>query len=311
MILVGDIGGTRTRLALAERRGDGWEMTRLSEFPTGADTNALIRRYLAGAGSPALETAAFCGAGPLSADGSIRLTNNADVLLEPGSLALAAGVSRAILVNDFAAIAHAIPRLPATAFRACGGGAAVPDAPRVVIGPGTGLGIAILAPARGGWAVIPGDGGHADLAPVDDEQLAVWKKLRAEHGRVSAETVLSGPGLERLHGALAPGRRRSAAELAEAAWRGEPEALQVLCLFTRWLGSVAGNLALTAGAQGGIYLAGGIIPAWGDRFDAALFRRAFEDKAPYRDWLRGIPSFVISKEQPGLHGLAALAEQHD
>ncbi len=306
MILVGDVGGTRTRLALAARGDDGWRLTQLEERATGNDILTVIARYLADARAPRVEAAAFCGAGPVSPDGSIRLTNN-NVLLEPAALAHAAGQSRAILINDFTAIAEAIPHLPAQALKQCGGGWAMASAPIVVIGPGTGLGVAIATPSAGGWVTITGDGGHADLAPVDDEELVIWQQLRVVLPRVSAESVLCGPGLERLYALLSDGERRTAAEIAEAASRGEPPALRSLAVFTRWLGHVAGNLALTAGANGGVYLAGGFLPRWGALFDKALFRAAFEDKAPHGRWLREIPTFIVMHPQPGLLGLAALA----
>jgi glucokinase len=154
---------------------------------------------------------------------------------------------------------------------------------------------------------VAGEGGHADLAAADAEQAAVLTKLHARFGRVCAETVLSGPGLERLHSVLASGRPLPAREVAEAAWRGERDALHTVRLFTRWLGGFAGNLALTLGAQGGVYIAGGIVPAWGERFPQAEFRAGFEDKPPYADWLRAIPSYVVTHPQPGLLGLAELA----
>jgi glucokinase len=176
----------------------------------------------------------------------------------------------------------------------------------VVIGAGTGLGTAIGTQAPGGWHVIQGDGGHADLAPVDDEELEIWQRLRRAHGRVSAETVLSGPGLERLYAAIA-GKTLGAADIDAAAWRGEPEAVRAHALFARWLGRVAGNLALVAGARGGVYLAGGILPRWAARFDVAAFRRGFEDKGQYGAWLRAIPCFLIMHPHPGLLGLAVLA----
>lgn len=307
MILVGDFGGTHTRLALAEPHASEWRFSRLEHGPTRTDAAAAIGRYLADVGRPAIGAAAFCGAGPLRADGSIRLTN-ADLLLEPATLARAAGVGHAVLVNDFAAVAHAIPRLPAAAFAPCGAGRVEPDATRVVLGPGTGLGVAIFTPAGGGWAVVPGDGGHADLAPVDDEELAAWQRLRARHGRVSLETVLSGPGLERLYAVLDPVRALTAQEIADAAWRGDATAARAIALFTRWLGRVAGNLALTAWARGGVYLAGGMLAAWAGRFDVAAFRAAFEDKAPHAEWLRDIPCFIVQHPEPGLYGLAVLAE---
>jgi glucokinase len=306
MILVGDIGGTHSRLALAERHTEGWRLTQLQVRPTTPAIGGLIRDYLSALGAPALELAAFGGAGPLAADGSIQLTNS-DCVLEPAALAQAAGVARALVVNDFAAIAQAIPILGRDELRPCGGGNAQPRAPRLVIGAGTGLGVAGLVRAGGGWQVLAGEGGHADLAAADAEQAGVLAKLHARFGRVCAETVLSGPGLVRLYAVRAPDRSLSASAVAEAAWRGEQEALHTVRLFARWLGGFAGNLALTLGAQGGVYIAGGIVPAWGERFPQAEFRAGFEDKPPYADWLRAIPSYVVTHPQPGLLGLAELA----
>jgi glucokinase len=302
MILVGDVGGTCTRLALAEPADGGWLLSRLQESATTPDVAAKVARYLAGR---PVESAAFGAAGPVAGAGRIRLTN-ADVLLDSAELARAAGVGEAVLVNDFRAIAEAIPQLGADDVRPCGGGAAVEGEPVVVLGPGTGLGTAIAAPVAGGWQVLQGDAGHADLAPVDDEELEAWQRLRRAHGRVSAETVLCGPGLERLYAVLA-GQPLDAAAIDAAAWRGEPEAVRAHALFTRWLGRVAGNLALAAGARGGVYLAGGILPRWSSRFDVAAFRRGFEDKGQYAAWLRAIPSCLIIRPHPGLLGLAALA----
>jgi len=302
MILVGDVGGTRTRLAFAAMGQDGWQLSGIEVSPTTADVPGKVARFR---GSRTIRAAAFCGAGPVGERGDIRLTN-ADVLLDASALGNAAGLPGAILVNDFRAIAEAIPFLPPDSVTACGGGRAVAGEPVVVIGPGTGLGTAIGVPGAGGWQVIQGDGGHMDLAPVDDDEFEAWQRLRRAHGRVSAETVLSGPGLERLHAALS-GRALAAPEIDAAARNGEPGALQAHALFTRWLGRVAGNLALVAGARGGVYLAGGILPRWGTHFDVTAFRRAFEDKAPYEAWLAAIPSFLVTHPYPGLLGLAVLA----
>jgi glucokinase len=142
---------------------------------------------------------------------------------------------------------------------------------------------------------------------VDEEELTVWQRLRAAHPRVSAETVLCGPGLERLYTALASDGPRRVGAIDAAARLGEPAAARAIALFTRWLGRVAGNLALTTGARGGVFLAGGILPRWGALFDATEFRRGFEDKAPLSAWLRAIPSYVVTHAQPGLLGLAELA----
>jgi glucokinase len=302
MILVCDVGGTRTRLALATRKDGAFEFAGLEESPTTADLAAKVERFL---DSRPVHAAAFGAAGPIGPDGSIRLTN-AGFRLDAAALARAAGLSRVLLVNDFRAIAEAIPHLSPASLESCGSGAAVAGEPVVILGPGTGLGTAIGAPEPGGWHVIQGDGGHADLAPVDDEELEVWQRLRRVHGRVSAETVLSGPGLERLYAAVS-GKTLGAADIDAAAWRGEPDAVRAHALFTRWLGRVAGNLALVAGARGGVYLAGGILPRWSAHFDVAAFRRAFEDKGQYGEWLRAIPCFLILHPHPGLLGLAVLA----
>ncbi len=301
-ILVGDVGGTRTRLALAARANGTFEIADVEESPTTPDIAAKVARFVRGRN---VKAAAFGAAGPVFADGTIRLTN-AGVVLVAAELAAAAGLERTVLVNDFRAIAESIPQLPPGSLQACGGGPAVAGEAVVVIGAGTGLGTAIGAQAPGGWHVIQGDGGHGDLAPVDDEELEAWQRLRRAHGRVSAETVLSGPGLERLYAAIS-GKFLGAADIDAAAWRGEPEAVQAHALFTRWLGRVAGNLALVAGARGGVYLAGGILPRWSARFDVAAFRRAFEDKGQYAEWLRAIPCFLITHPHPGLLGLAVLA----
>ena len=304
MIVVGDVGGTRTRLALAAKADGHWRITGVEERRTARDILAAIAAFVRNAGP--VQAAAFSGAGPVLADGSIRLTN-IGVELEPAALAAAAGVARAVVVNDFGAIATAIPHLPPETLAACGGGARVPGMPVAVLGPGTGLGMAIAAQAPGGWVAVTGEGGHADIAPVDDEELEIWQRLRHAHGRLSAESVLSGPGLERLYAALA-GKSLGAPEIDAAAWSGNSEALRAHALFTRWLGRVAGNLALIAGARGGVYLAGGILPRWSGRFDVAGFRRGFEDKPPYVEWLRAIPSYIVTHPQPGLLGLAVLAD---
>ncbi len=305
MILVGDIGGTNTRLALAVTADDGVRLEHERYFRTPPDLAPLIRDYLAAANRAAPAAAALCGAGPLRADGSIHLTN-VDCTLEPSAIGTAAGVGRALIVNDFEAVAQAIPALTPDQLRACGGGTGDARAPRIVLGAGTGLGIASLLPHSGEWIVIPGEGGHVDLAPVNDEELIVWQRLRQTSDRVSAEMVLSGSGLQRLYHALC-GSTLDSPSITKAATAGDVAAHRALHLFTRWLGRVAGNAALTLGARGGVYVAGGIVPAWGEHFDAVQFRAGFEDKAPFAGWLAEIPSFVVTHPQPALLGLARLA----
>ncbi len=300
MNLVADVGGSNARFALADRTG------RLSEpvtVPSADDLAPLIGSYLQSHGLPVIERFACAAAGPVGVGGRIALTNRA-LSLDLAALRLASGAREVRLINDFAALAHALPLLGDADRWHCGGGAAVPDAPRAVLGPGTGLGMAITLPLGGRWWVLPGEGGHADLAPADDREAAAWQALRRQHGRVSAETVLCGPGLLRLYAALGGAAPATPAELDRRAEAGEPLAVETRRLFTRWLGRVAGNLALTVDARGGVYIGGGIVPCWQQRFDSAEFRRGFEDKPPMRDRLAAIPTWVITHPHPALLGLA-------
>lgn len=305
MILVGDIGGTNTRLALAEVESGAVHLRHLHTYSTPPELPPLLRTYLAETSAPPLTAVALCGAGPVRKDGSIALTNHPCVL-DPAALSAAVGVP-ARVVNDFAAVGHAVPLLGRKDLLACGGGPGVSGAPRIVIGPGTGLGLALVIPAAdGAWRVLPGEGGHVDLAPVDEAELAAWQGLRQAHGRVSAELVLAGAGLERLAEVLGVSPGLTPAGVSRAAAAGDAAALAAVRLWTRWLGRVAGNAALTAGAAGGVYIAGGIVPALGALFSAEVFRSGFEDKEPFCSWLREIPCWIITHPQPGLLGLAGL-----
>ena len=310
MILVGDIGGTNARLALAKAEGSGFALQHLQRYPTPEDLPALLRNYLGEFHGQPPSAAAICGAGPMRDDGSIALTNHPSVL-EPSALAEALGLDRVSLVNDFEAVAHAIPVLAANDLRACGGGKGDARAPKLVIGPGTGLGVASLVPVDGDWMALPGEGGHVDLAPVSDEELAIWQLLREQHGPLSAESLLCGTGYERLYAAVSGVATLAAEDIAGAAAKGDKDSLRASHFFTRWLGRVAGNAALTVGARGGVYIAGGIVPAWGALFDVEIFREGFEDKQGYRDWLRQIPGFVLIHPEPTLIGLARLALKAD
>jgi glucokinase len=254
-----------------------------------------------------LAGAALCGAGPLRDDGSIALTNHACVV-DPAALSLATRLPKVHVANDFEAIAHALPAFTDADLQACGGSTEGDTrAPRIVLGAGTGLGIGSLVRHRDDWLVLPGEGGHVDLAPVDDEEHALWLELRARHGALSAESLLSGPGLERLHDVSA-GQKLTGPEISDAARSGDARALKTIEIFTRWFGRVAANATLTLGARGGVYLAGGIVPGWGALFDPAVFRNGFEANARFHDWLAAIPAWVVTHPQPALIGLARLAE---
>ena len=186
-------------------------------------------------------------------------------------------------------------------------------APLAVLGPGSGLGVSGLLPRPGGgWLPLSGEGGHVTLAAADDRESEVLARLRRRFGPVSAERALSGPGLVNLYRALCElaGREPaplSPAEVSDAGLAGGcPHCREALELFAAFLGTVAGDLALTLGARGGVFIAGGIAPRLGDFLEGSAFRRRFEDKGPQRVYLEAIPTDLVIHPRPAFPGLGAL-----
>lgn len=311
-MLLADIGGTNVRFATLTDDGriEAIESWLTALYP---DIGAAVRAYaeLTGLALP-VRAAAVCAAGPLIDDG-IDLTN-CPWKISTAEIAAATGAPLSILVNDFGAVAHALPVLSPGDVIQIGGDKPVAHAPKVVLGPGTGLGVATaVSDGRGGWVATAGEGGHVDLAPTNEREIAIVYQLIRDHGHVSIERVLSGPGLETLYLAIAAldGLKLPAKPIAHdiaAAARAKKDAaaVEAVALFTGWLGSVAGNLALTIGAQGGVYIAGGIVPQWGASFDAKLFRRRFEAKGRMRHFLAPIPCYVVTAKDLAFCGLAEL-----
>jgi glucokinase len=307
--LLADVGGTNARFALARGGRIGTPVTLATD--DFADLPQALAHALHTLGARSLHAAAMCAAGP-PRDGTIALTNHPWQASE-AALRAATGVERPLLVNDFTALAAALPALGSQHLRALGGGAPEPGAARAVIGPGTGLGVSGLLPGTHGEAIISGEGGHADLAAASAEEDRILLRLRARFGHVSAERVLSGGGLEALFAAMQPhlatGTPLQAQAIAARAADGDAAALACVRQFCAWLGAVAGDLALTLGARGGVYVGGGIVPAWGTLFQDAVFRQRFEDKGRYREYLRAIPTYIITTPQPALIGLQRLLAQ--
>jgi glucokinase len=306
-ILFGDVGGTHVRLAWATDNAISTpETLYAAKFRRLEDA---VRHFL-GTQQRKPAAAAFSIAG-IVLDGHASMTN-LDWEMSEAGLARALGLTRVRIVNDFTAAALGIPPLKASELTKIGGGNLRADAPKAVIGPGTGLGVGGLVPdGRGGFIPLSGEGGHVDLAASNARELAVLEFLLRDGKHVSAEHVLSGGGLENLYRILAAidGEKApplTASEIDAAARHGEPRAKETVTLFTGWLGAVAGDLALTLGAHGGVYLAGGILPRWGALFDAKLFRARFEDKGRMKDFLAPIPVFLILADDLALRGLAAL-----
>ncbi len=305
--LVGDVGGTSVRLAWSAGPGaplqhewrDAWTAVHAREGDLGDEIAAWLATLPAHGLAPPV-VAAIGVAAPVSGD-HVAFTNRAGHFSR-AALADRFGFERLLVLNDYAALAHGLAVLQPGEARAVGPhelSSAPTDAPRALIGPGTGLGVAALVPAHDGAVAVGGEGGHVGLAGSNDLEDAVVARLRARHGRASAERALSGEGLENLDRALAEveGRviePRAAADLTAAAQAGDAVALRVLDLFFAFLGHVAGDLALTLGARGGVCVGGGIVPRLGDAIDRSRFRACFEAKGRHAAWMAAIPTAVLA-----------------
>ena len=312
--VLGDIGGTNVRFALALRN----EITpitslNVADYATAADALAAFLKSLPGDLRP--RAAVLACAGPVE-DNVVSLTNS-PWRVDAGEIERLFGMERVLLVNDFAAVAHALPHLDTGNLCAVGGGTAKVGRPSVVLGPGTGLGLAAYLPPPQGPAAIVGEGGHATMPAADDREAEVLARLRAGLGHVSAERVVSGDGLVRLYETIAAiddvaAPQRTAAGITDAGTAGSCTVSRAaLDMFCAMLGTVAGNTALTLGAQGGVYIAGGIVPRIADYFVASDFRRRFEAKGRFRPYLSAIPSWVVLHPEPALLGLSSLLDDRD
>lgn len=311
--LLGDIGGTNARFAIQRAPQSPIEATLTLQCANFAGPLQAIEAYLAETGVPAPRNGAIGVANPVSGD-RLQLTNNAwRFSIDETRRAL--GLERLIFINDFAALALSLPFLGETDRQQIGRGAGIPGTAIGVIGPGTGLGVAGLVATPHGYTAVDGEGGHVSLAPHTDEELALTALLARRHGHVSAERVLSGPGLVTLYQALADLRdlRRadlSAPAIAEAACRHTDSlCVDTLNCFCALLGSTAGNLALTLGARGGIFLGGGILPGMLDFLAQSAFRTRFEAKGRFAVYLEKVPTFVITAANPALKGAASALQQ--
>jgi glucokinase len=310
VILLGDIGGTNARFALYDGHILGPVANRpVADFAGPVDA---IQDVLAGADGERPQQAILAVAGPVE-DGYASLTNGCWRFVA-ADLRTMLDLEAVTLVNDFAAQAHAIPVLSEQDLVGVGGGRAVPAAPAAVIGPGTGLGVAGLIPSADGTAVIVTEGGHVTMAPADADESRLVDHLRASFGHVSAERVLCGAGLVNLYNAIARldgGKvpERTPEEITQAALAGScPTSVRTLETFCAMLGTVAGNLALSLGAKGGVYIAGGIVPRIIDQFVRSSFRTRFEAKGRFRGYLAAIPTKVVMHPNPALLGLTRLVD---
>ena len=310
--LIADIGGTNARFALSEADGSVRDAVVLAcrDFP---DLGAAAEAFLAGISPPAApRRAAMAVASPVSGD-RVDMTNH------PWSFSIddvrrRLGLDDLRVINDFTAIALAIPHLGDGDRLQVGGGEAAPGAPIAVLGPGTGLGVSALIPAGGGWVPLATEGGHVTMAPATGRESAVLAHLQRS-GHVSAERVLSGAGLVNLYGAVraldgaTADRDVTPAGVTERALDGScPVAAEAMDMFCAMLGTVASNLCLSLGARGGVYVAGGIVPRLGTAFAASGFRQRFEDKGRFSAHLAAVPTFVLTHKMPAFLGLSHLLQ---
>jgi glucokinase len=308
--LIGDIGGTNARFTIA-RDGEVRSISTLSTTDHPSFESAIAAYLASHAKDLKIAEAAFAVAGPVSGDW-VALTNH-NWAFSQDALRTRFGFDRLRIFNDFAAIALAIPHLDKDSLEQVGGGRPDQTRPKGVIGPGTGLGVTALVPdGSGGWIVTPGEGGHVTMAPANSRESRLLEILRQRVDHVSAERVLSGDGLVHLYETLCEmdGRRApqyKPSQITDAAVaEADSHCREAVETFCAMLGTIAGNLALTLGAMGGVYIAGGIVPRLGRRFTASGFRTRFEAKGRFREYLAPIPTYVIAHGNPALLGLAKL-----
>jgi glucokinase len=317
--LLADIGGTNARFALETGPGTiaAIEVLPCAAYATLADA---LRAYLAlpaVAAAGAVRHAAIAIANPIVGD-VVRMTNH-HWAFSIEALRLECGFAELAVVNDFYALAMALPHLANAEKRQVGGGAPVAGTPIGLLGAGTGLGVSGLVPAENlpagakpGWTALRSEGGHVTFAPANETEVAILQFAWREFGHVSAERFLSGAGLELIYRALAHHRGVAAEALdaPEITRRGLAGACalcdEVIEVFCGMLGTIAGNLAVTLGAQGGVYIGGGIVPRLGERFAASCFRARFEQKGRFVGYLAQVPTYVITAEYPAFVGVSAI-----
>jgi glucokinase len=318
--LLADIGGTHARFAW--QAGPGQALTHLGVLSCAEYPNLLgaIRHWLGAQGLPLPHEAVLAVATAVQGD-AIRLTNS-DWQFSVTALQRTLGLHRLKVINDFTALAWALPTLSAQEIRQIGGAlepAFAHRRPVALIGPGTGLGVSGLMPNdQGGWIAISGEGGHVSLPANDAREAAILHCLQQRFGHVSAERVLSGEGLRHLWGALEmqaqgawPKEIPQAAEISHRALAlDDARAAEVIDVFCGMLGGVAGNLVLTLGATGGVFIGGGILPRWGALVERSRLRACFEAKGRFAAYLSPVPIWLINTpDAPALRGAARVLDQ--
>jgi glucokinase len=311
--LLADIGATQARFALEVAPGvlRSIQVLKCDDF---AGIVPLVKAYLDQHGDQRINHAAFALANPISGD-LIRMTNR-DWQFSTDDVRRTFKLSTLLIVNDFTALAMSLPGLSPKDVMPVGGGAAQPNSVVGVLGPGTGLGVSGLIPTADGFVTLGSEGGHTNFAPADERECYILQHAWKRWPHVSTERLVSGPGMEIIHQALAErngvhAAPRTPQEIVEGALRDkDPLCLEVLHCFCGMLGSAAANLAVTLGAVGGIYIGAGIVPRMGEWFASSPFRARFEAKGRFQDYVAAIPTYVITNPYPAFIGVASILSEH-
>lgn len=313
LALLADIGGTNARFCVMDITTGHTHAAETYATERHAGFADCLRHFLASVDAPAFDAMVVAAAGPKK-KGVITLTN-LGWQIDEATFAALAGTPRVRLLNDFEALAYAIPSLAPSAFENLGHGPTAPveTGPIALIGPGTGLGVSGLLPASGSLPerAIAGEGGHISFAAESDREWQIISHLRGRFGHVSAERIASGRGLVETYQSICAlnGVQAALNDGAAIAGSSDPAAAEAREMFALALGSAAGSIALSLGAIGGVYVAGGIIPKWGEAFRADLFRARFDAKGRFESYMKAIPTRLITQEVPAFSGLARVAAQ--
>ncbi|HAV35538.1 MAG TPA: glucokinase [Massilia sp.] len=311
--LLADIGATHARFALETAPGV-LRQTAVLRCDDYGGIVPLLTAYLGEHGGERIAHAAFAMANPISGD-LVRMTNR-DWQFSTDEVRRTMGWSTLLIVNDFTALAMALPGLGADDVLQVGGGKPAPHAVAGVLGAGTGLGVSGVIPTADGFITLGSEGGHVNFAPSDEREFAILQYAWREWPHVSNERILSGPGMELVYRALAERNgvdapARTAAEIVACALEDKDAlCLEVLECFAGMLGGAAANLAVTLGAFGGIFIGGGIVPRIAQWFATSPFRARFEAKGRFSDYLAAIPTYVIMTPNPALRGVSTILSEH-
>ncbi|MDP2795609.1 MAG: glucokinase [Sulfurisoma sp.] len=316
MKLCGDIGGTKVLLGLVDDAGNiagqrrparGLAPRRLASADF-SDFASLLGEFLRGVGAN-ISGGCLAVAGPVADDGRSAKITNLPWTIDAAALEreFAIGPGRLRLINDFAGAAMGVTALAPDELVTLQAGEPLASGVKLVLGAGTGLGMAVLVADRGDWRVLPGEGGHVGFAPADEVQARVWAALLREHGRVTNERVISGPGLEAIHRILADETIDAATITERALAGGDAAARHSVDVFIKAYGAFAGDMAMALMARGGVYLAGGIAAKILPLLQSGAFIEAFNAKAEHALLAARMPVHVVTDPLLGLRGAARLA----